>query len=92
MLKSKNSGFFIIKRNGYAKELKIDVPQVLFQGMLCPHSFEKSIKNEDLLKEYNVRKYSLAWDDPEELIQQIKTIRYIFNITSSLKYLVIFNF
>jgi glycerol-3-phosphate cytidylyltransferase-like family protein len=62
------SGFFTEKRNEYAKELKIDVPQLLFKGILGSQiSFESGIINKNLRAEFDKRKNVIRWDSIDVL-------------------------
>lgn len=68
-------GFYTEKRNIYAKELKIDVPQLLFKGILGNViSFEQGIISDILKKEFEKVKNSLNWDTPELLLNDIKNL------------------
>lgn len=72
-LKTKPSGFDTSKRDQYAKELKIDVPQFLFSGIMGNSmNFAKGIQNKILLKEFNARKNSFTWDNPEILLDDLR--------------------
>lgn len=68
-------GFFTEKRDIYAKELKIDVPQLLFKGILGNVvSFGQGIISDILKKEFEKVKNSLNWDNPELLLNDIKNL------------------
>lgn len=72
-LKTKPSGFDTSKRDQYAKELKIDVPQLLFQGIMGSQiTFERGIQNRLLNAEFAQRKGSMNWDNPELLLDDIR--------------------
>lgn len=72
-LKTNPQGFDTSKRDVYAKELKIDVPQLLFAGrMHNPKDFEKGIVNSVLQTEFQQRKGSMNWDIPELLLDDIR--------------------
>ena len=72
-LKTKPVSFEKEKRKLYAKILGIDVPQLLFQGVLgAPLSFENGIKNDELKSFYNQRKAQLHWDNPKLLINELQ--------------------
>lgn len=74
-LKTKNSGMQEDKRNIYAKELKIDVPQLLFSGVLGSlQGFENGILHEMLQREYQLVKQTFNWDNPENLINSLKNL------------------
>jgi hypothetical protein len=58
------------KRDLYAKELKIDVPALLFKGILGnPKDFAKGIVSKDLRTIY--RNKEINWDDKDATIQAI---------------------
>jgi len=80
-LKTSNTGFQTVHRDSYADSLKIDVPVVLFNGIMGDQaSFEKGIEHNALKKEFNTVKMTMNWDNPELLLDDI---RYIFlNIES----------
>lgn len=72
-LKTKPAGFSTANRDQYAKELKIDVPQVLFQGTMGSQiTFENGIQNNILKREFTQRKSSMNWSNPELLIDDIR--------------------
>lgn len=74
-LKTNPSGFNTDKRNIYAKEIGIDVPQRLFEGILgSPLSFVKGIKNVELKSLYEQRKNQLHWSDPKLLLNELQDI------------------
>lgn len=74
-LKTNPSGFTTTKRQTYARELGIDVPMKLFQGVLgTSREFESGIIHPDLRKEFNSRKLSMNFDNDELLIQDIQDI------------------
>ena len=74
-LKTNNSGMKIDKRDQFAKELKIDVPQFLFHGtMISPLTFESGIKNKLLKKEFDQRNNSMNWNNTELLIDDIRDL------------------
>lgn len=75
MLKTKPAGFNIEKRSLYAKELKIDAPQLLFKGILgYAGTFEKGIEHDLVQAEYNTVKNSLKWDDSTLLLNDLKNL------------------
>lgn len=57
-------------RETYAKELNIDCPQVLFEGILDQNSFANGIKNKDLKDSY---RKSNIWDK-ENIIENITSM------------------
>lgn len=60
-------------RDKIAKELKIDVPQLLFKGIMGSQlSFEKGIIHKGLKSEFMQRKLSMNWDNPELLVDDIR--------------------
>ena len=74
-LKTQNSGLVTNNRDGIAKELKIDVPQILFKGFLgSERQFQAGIKNSNLDKIFQNHKMSMNWDNPELLIDDIRNI------------------
>lgn len=53
-------------RDSYAKEMSIDSPNKLFNGVLgTKESFEAGIINDNLRKEF--KKSDISWSDPEEI-------------------------
>jgi len=74
-LKTNPSGFNTNKRNEYAKQLKIDVPQVLFNGTMDnPKSFAKGIQHKVLKSEFNQVKSSMNWGDSTLLLDDIRRL------------------
>jgi hypothetical protein len=74
-LKTKNTGMKTAKRNEFAKQLKIHIPQLLFCGVLGDKdTFSESIKNSSLKLEFNKQKMSMNWDDYELLLNDIKQL------------------
>jgi len=74
-LKTSNSGFNIVNRDSYASELKIDVPVVLFDGVLGnEQSFSAGIKHNALNKEFTTAKRSMNWRTPEILLDDIRQL------------------
>jgi nicotinamide mononucleotide adenylyltransferase len=74
-LKTQNSGMKTELRTQYAKELKIDIPRLLFNGILgSKFSFSNGIVNNHLKKEFSHKKLSMHWDNPELLINDIKEL------------------
>lgn len=74
-LKTKNSGMDISRREQYAKELKIDVPQKLFEGVMSSQiSFESGIQNNFLKKEFEKTRNSMTWDTPRILLDDIRRL------------------
>lgn len=72
-LRTKPNGFSTENRDLYAKELKIDVPQVLFQGTMGSQiAFDRGIQNNTLKREFTQRKSSMNWSNPELLIDDIR--------------------
>jgi hypothetical protein len=62
-------GFFTNKREDYANEMKLGIPEVLFDGVLTPKtSFLKGIKNETLKNLYRERADDINWDDQDSII------------------------
>jgi len=71
-LLTKPKGFFTNKRNEYAKELKINVPPLLFEGTLSPKTeFLKGIKDPELLSLYRERSDQINWDNNDAIIENI---------------------
>jgi len=65
-------GFFTDKREEYARELKINVPPLLFDGILSPRkNFLKGIKDEVLLSLFRERADQINWDNPDAIIHGI---------------------
>lgn len=74
-LKTFNSGMLIADRFKYAKELKIDVPSLLFKGVLgAVNLFDSGILNDKLKAEFNLRKNTMHWNNHELLVQDIKAL------------------
>lgn len=74
-LKTRNSGMKTENRDLVADELGIDVPQVLFEGVMRTEtSFEDGIRHKGLAKEFRKRKLSMAWSDPEVLLDDIRAL------------------
>jgi len=67
---TKPTGFETAKRNEYAKELKVDVPALLFKGVLGnKNDFVKGIKDDNLKSLY--RSSDINWDSEEAIIAGI---------------------
>lgn len=67
---TKPSGFFTERRDQYAKEMKLDVPAVLFKGVLGTRkSFTSGIIDDELKKLY--RGVDINWDSKEDIIEKI---------------------
>ena len=67
---TKPSGFFTEKRNEYAREMRLDVPAVLFKGVLGNRkSFAQGIQDDELKKIY--RGVNINWDSKEDIIEKI---------------------
>lgn len=74
-LTTSNSGMFLENREQYAKELKIETPQILFKGVLgTESSFESGIVNANLKALFNNAKMAMAWDNPEILLNDISEL------------------
>lgn len=74
-LKTSNTGMQYQNRNKYARELRIDVPPLLFKGVLGASTlFEQGILNDKLKEEFNVRKNTIQWTNKEHLVQDIKAL------------------
>ena len=64
------SGFFTEKRNEYAKEMKLDVPAVLFKGVLGNRKdFNAGIRDKQLKKLYIGT--DINWDSIDDIINKI---------------------
>jgi phosphopantetheine adenylyltransferase len=62
-------------RAKYAKELKIDIPSLLFKGVLGASTlFESGILSDKLKSEFNLRKNTMHWNNQELLVQDIKSL------------------
>lgn len=74
-LKTKPQGMDTSKRDDYAKQLKIDVPQLLFKGVMGgPSTFESGIIAPVLKKEFSQAKNTMTWDNPEILLDDIRQL------------------
>ena len=74
-LKTTNTGMQMADRAKYAKELKIDVPTLLFKGVLgAPNLFDSGILSDKLKAEFNLRKNTFHWNNPEQLWLDIKSL------------------
>ena len=74
-LRTYNTGMLIDNRAKYAKELKIDVPSLLFKGVLGASTlFESGILSDKLKSEFNLRKNTMHWNNQELLVQDIKSL------------------
>lgn len=74
-LKTKPSGMQTANRDDYAKQLKIDTPALLFQGiMVSPQTFEKGIVDDVLKSEFAAAKGSFTWDNMEILLDDIRQL------------------
>jgi len=63
------------KRNDYAKQIKIDIPQLLFVGSMGSQiSFSAGIKNNALKAEFESSKLSMNWDNAELLLDDIRQL------------------
>ena len=71
-LKTKPSGFDISKRNDYAKQLKLNTPMFLFEGvMISKKTFESGIKNPQLKQIFTQDQSAINWDDYDSIISNI---------------------
>jgi glycerol-3-phosphate cytidylyltransferase-like family protein len=74
-LKTSPSGMETSAREKYAKELKIDVPQLLFTGVMGSQiSFAKGISNSILKSEFEQRKGSMNWDNAKLLLDDLRVM------------------
>jgi len=72
-LKSSPTAFNTEGRDKYAKIIGLDVPALLFEGILGnPATFEKSIKMKELKSIYAQRKSSMNWTNKELLIDDLR--------------------
>ena len=75
VLKTKAQPMETKNRDKVAKELKIDVPQLLFVGQMGSQiAFEKGVKNKNLKAEFDARKSSMNWDNSELLIDDLREL------------------
>lgn len=75
ILKTSSSEMEFKNREQYAEELKIDVPNKLFKGILGnKKDFENGILNNNFKKEYLKLKDYFDWNDPEKLWKQIQNV------------------
>lgn len=69
------NGFDVSKRNEYAKILDLDVPSILFNGILGSRNFfEKGIINKELKSLFPLEAPSMNWDSSELLIDDIRRL------------------
>lgn len=74
-LKSNPGTMLESKRDEYAKQIKIDTPQLLFVGsMISELTFSAGIKNKNLKSEFSSRKLSMNWSNPELLLDDIRQL------------------
>jgi len=74
-LKTSPGVFDTSNRISYAKELKIDVPVLLFDGILgSPISFEHGIKHKVVKSLFDSVKNSFTWDVPKILLDDIRQL------------------
>jgi len=74
-LKTKPTAMGTDHRDAYAKALKINVPLVLFDGILGTRaSFERGILWKDLKSAYEAKKTMIDWDNPVATYQALKEI------------------
>lgn len=74
-LKTSNSGLDTKNRDAVAKQLKIDVPQLLFKGLMnTSANFEKGIIHKGLSSLFREQQNSFTWDNPEILIDDIREL------------------
>jgi hypothetical protein len=74
-LRTYNTGMLTENRAKYAKELKIDIPSLLFKGVLGASTlFESGILSDKLKSEFNLRKNTMHWNNQELLVQDIKSL------------------
>jgi len=67
---TKPSGFFTEKRKEYANEMRLDVPAILFRGVLGNRKdFNVGIQDDELKKIY--RGVDINWDSKEDIIEKI---------------------
>lgn len=72
-LVTKPSATSTAKRDQYAKELRLNVPAVMFDGVLgSPITFKQGIKSPALKKAF--KPDAMTWDDPEALYNEIKNL------------------
>lgn len=74
-IRTQNTGLKTQFRDKYAKDLKINIPLKLFDGILgSPTTFERGILNDSLRDLYNKNKNILTWDNLETLYTGLKTM------------------
>jgi len=74
-LKTNNSGMQTGLRNDYAKVLKIDVPQLLFKGVMGSElQFKKGIINKILGNVFQEHRPSMNWDNPQLLMDDLRNM------------------
>ena len=74
-LQTTNSGFLSELNEYYAKQLNINVPSVLFSGVMGNiNSFEKGIVSKDLKANFQNFSKSMNWGFPELLIMDIREL------------------
>lgn len=71
-LKTNPSGFNTSKRVEYAKELKLNSPLYIFDGILGSESqFKKGIRSKELQNIFNTQKNSIDWSNNDNVITNI---------------------
>lgn len=74
-LKTSNSGLNVAGRDTIAKELKIDVPQLLFSGIMgSERTFASGILNNNLKTLFQNASKSMDWSVPELLVDDIRRL------------------
>ena len=75
MLKTKPKGFFIDKRDQYAKSLSLNTPLLMFKGVLGTEAtFNKGILHKELQSEFNAYKDSIEWEDNASIVSGVSKI------------------
>lgn len=74
-LKSSPAAFNTEGRTKYANIIGLDVPALLFEGVLGnPATFEKGIKSKELKGLYAQRKSAFNWTNPEILVDDLREL------------------
>ena len=75
ILKTRNNGMKTEKRFIYAKELRLNVPNLIFKGTMNSElNFKRGIVSDELKTIFEQNKNSLTWNNLENLYKQVKAM------------------